>query len=277
MSQDRPHDRITTHPEYARAYEHYLSHGSTPADAARLAYEHTRQLTGGSPMRPRPFGRNTTAVVLAVVLGMVALCGVGAVIAAVAGHDTAPAVGETPANATVEPTSDQPSPPPAALAMVPNVVGKRLIQGEAELSTAGFINVTASDATGQGRLPLDPQNWIVRSQTPPAGTRTALDTPVTVKVSKPTDGKGTQNPTVGVVPNVVCKDLQAAQDALQAAGFFNLASVDGTGQGRVQILDRNWVVVRQSAAAGSRPSSTTRIVFAAVKFGEPTGSSGCRS
>jgi hypothetical protein len=35
--------KITGHPEYARSHEHYLSHGSTPEDAARLAYDWTAQ------------------------------------------------------------------------------------------------------------------------------------------------------------------------------------------------------------------------------------------
>jgi hypothetical protein len=46
---------------------------------------------------------------------------------------------------------------------------------------------------------------------------------------------------------VVCKDLQTAQDTMQAAGFYNLGSADGTGQGRAQVADRNWVVIAQSA------------------------------
>ncbi|HEX5497002.1 MAG TPA: hypothetical protein VFX70_20765, partial [Mycobacteriales bacterium] len=72
-------------------------------------------------------------------------------------------------------------------------------------------------------------------------------------------------------------DLQAGQDALQAAGFINLGSRDGSGRGRMQIIDRNWVVTGQSARPGSRPGAGTRIVLTAVKFGEPTGKSGCQS
>jgi hypothetical protein len=83
--------------------------------------------------------------------------------------------------------------------------------------------------------------------------------------------------TRGVVPNVTCMNLQDAQNSLQSAGFFNLASVDGLGQGRMQILDRDWVVTKQSVAAGTRPAALTRIVLTAVKYGESTGSSGCQS
>ena len=79
------------------------------------------------------------------------------------------------------------------------------------------------------------------------------------------------------MPNVTCMNLQDAQNTLQSAGFFNLASVDGLGQGRQQILDRDWLVTKQSAVAGSRPKLLTRIVLTAVKYGESTGDSGCRS
>jgi beta-lactam-binding protein with PASTA domain len=79
----------------------------------------------------------------------------------------------------------------------------------------------------------------------------------------------------GVVPDIVCRDLQDAQDALQAAGFVNLASRDATGRDRAQVVDRNWVVVAQSVAAGGTPDATTPVLLSAVTFGEPTGASGC--
>ncbi len=55
----------------------------------------------------------------------------------------------------------------------------------------------------------------------------------------------------GTVPNVVGIDLQLAQDALQAAGFYVLRSHDATGQGRFQVVDRNWTVVDQTPAGGT--------------------------
>lgn len=79
------------------------------------------------------------------------------------------------------------------------------------------------------------------------------------------------------MPRVVCLDLQAAQDALRAAGFYVLTSSDAIGQGRQQLVDRNWVVVSQSEPAGSTPDPTTRIDLGVVKFGEPTGPTGCQS
>jgi beta-lactam-binding protein with PASTA domain len=165
----------------------------------------------------------------------------------------------------------------AAAAAVPGVVGMRLSSAREQLSAAGFDNVEPADATGQHRVVLNPENWVVQSQDPAANSRVDRKTRITLNVRKPTDGSGSGTTTSGVVPDVLCKDLQSAQDTLQAAGFYRLGSTDGTGQGRVQIVDRNWVVTGQSAAAGSRPGTGTRIVLTVVKFGEPTGRSGCRS
>ncbi|WP_219507094.1 PASTA domain-containing protein [Nonomuraea ceibae] len=70
------------------------------------------------------------------------------------------------------------------------------------------------------------------------------------------------------LPDVVGMNLQAAQDHLQATGFYILNDKDATGQGRLQVLDRNWVVVRQTPAAGKRVPTSTLITLYAKKLGE---------
>jgi beta-lactam-binding protein with PASTA domain len=167
--------------------------------------------------------------------------------------------------------------PSAGPQAVPKVAGQRLVAAESILAAVGFRNIKPVDDTGRHRVVIDPQNWVVDSQSPKAGATASTGTTVTLNVRRPSDGAGTAHVTRGVVPNVTCMNLQDAQNALQSAGFFNLASVDGLGQGRMQILDRDWVVTRQSVAAGTRPAALTRIVLTAVKYGESTGSSGCRS
>jgi hypothetical protein len=52
------------------------------------------------------------------------------------------------------------------------------------------------------------------------------------------------------MPDVVGMNLQAAQDLIQTQGVFFSRSEDATGAGRMQILDRDWVVVDQTPAAG---------------------------
>lgn len=84
---------------------------------------------------------------------------------------------------------------------------------------------------------------------PPAATTTAAAEPATM-------------------PNVVCMNLQAAQNAIQRAGVFFSRSEDATGEGRSQIVDSNWIVVSQTPPAGS-PVTEGQAVLSAVKIGEP--------
>jgi beta-lactam-binding protein with PASTA domain len=152
---------------------------------------------------------------------------------------------------------------------VPSVIGLRLPDAERRLKAAGFSKMHVTDVSGKGRIVIDPTNWVVRVQEPAVGARVVAATRITLRVGKPTDLLTTAAAVTGVIPNVVCRDLQTAQDALRDAGYYVLTSKDGTGQDRRQILDRNWVVIAQSAAAGARPRLSTRITLTVVKFGEP--------
>ena len=98
-------------------------------------------------------------------------------------------------------------------------------------------------------------------------TTTAPTTATTTATTVPTTTSG--NPSVAakiVVPNVVGKDLQFAQDTMQAAGLYHLTSHDSTGQGRSQVLDRNWVVTDQTPPGGSKVSDDQLIDLGARKF-----------
>ncbi|MGW0175625.1 PASTA domain-containing protein [Rhodococcus sp. NPDC003322] len=70
------------------------------------------------------------------------------------------------------------------------------------------------------------------------------------------------------MPNVVCMNLQDAQDTIQAAGVFYSRSQDATGEGRNQVIDRNWVVVGQAPPAGSTVGEG-EAMLSVVKVGEP--------
>jgi beta-lactam-binding protein with PASTA domain len=160
---------------------------------------------------------------------------------------------------------------------MPDLVGRRLSAAEAALTTAGFMSVSAVDAGGRDREILDDDNWVVTRQQPVAGAAVTPGLSITLGAVKPTDTQGSPDVRKGVVPDVLCHDLQDAQDALRSAGFYVLIAKDGLGRHRYPVLDRDWVVVGQSAAAGSRPKPTGKIELTVVKYGEPTGSSGCRS
>lgn len=167
----------------------------------------------------------------------------------------------------------QPSP---ELITVPDVHGKRLSEARAILEGAGLSNLGTTDATGKGRVVIEPNNWIVTAQRPKAGSQVARAEKISLDVGKPTDGIGPATITTGVMPDVTCMELQAAQDKLQEAGFYLLASKDALGD-RHQILDRDWVVIGQSAPAGKLTLPLTKITLTVVKYGEPTGDSGCKS
>jgi hypothetical protein len=70
------------------------------------------------------------------------------------------------------------------------------------------------------------------------------------------------------IPAVVGKNHQLAQDTMQAAGLYNLREEDATGQGRLLIWDRNWVVVRQTPLAGRRVTPDAVITLYSKKIGE---------
>ena len=63
-------------------------------------------------------------------------------------------------------------------------------------------------------------------------------------------------------------NLQAAQDLIQTGGVFYSRSVDASGAGRLQVRDRNWVVVGQSPGQGE-PIGEGDAVLSVVKKGEP--------
>lgn len=71
-----------------------------------------------------------------------------------------------------------------------------------------------------------------------------------------------------VMPNEVGANLQEAQDDVQRASgdpLFVSHSRDATGEGRFQILDRDWKVCGQNVPAGQRVSAVAHIVFSVVK------------
>lgn len=167
--------------------------------------------------------------------------------------------------------------PSSAAQSMPDLTGDRLSDAEALLVTAGFMSVQAVDVTGQGRMILEKNNWIVAKQEPSAGTDVVQGMAVTLGVRKPTDEQREARVEKDVVPDVVCHDLQDAQDALREAGFFVVIAKDGLGGKRYPLVDRNWIVLGQSAKAGSSPEKSATVQLTVVKFGEPTGNSGCKS
>jgi hypothetical protein len=105
------------------------------------------------------------------------------------------------------------------------------------------------------------------------GDTAATDSTPAVELAEATTDAPTPTPAPkpaeanAVMPDVVGLDLQSAQDTIQEAGVFFSRSEDATGQGRAQIMDRNWVVVRQNPTPGT-PIGEGEAVLYVVKHGE---------
>ena len=97
---------------------------------------------------------------------------------------------------------------------------------------------------------------------------TTTEAPTTTTTAAPTTTEApTTTATVVVMPNVVCMNLQDAQDRIQEAGLFYSDSFDATGQDRSQLVDSNWQVVSQDPAPGT-PIGEGDAMLGAVKYGE---------
>ena len=81
-------------------------------------------------------------------------------------------------------------------------------------------------------------------------------------------GAGTANAASWTMPNLVGMDLQGAQDTIQSLTDDQVwlsTSTDLTGQGRAQMVDRNWTVCSSTPAAGMTFTATTPIDFGVVR------------
>ncbi|ANN22096.1 hypothetical protein SD37_28785 [Amycolatopsis orientalis] len=103
-----------------------------------------------------------------------------------------------------------------------------------------------------------------RPGAPATATETSVSVQPPVEAGPPTSAAA----RLITVPDVSGMNHQAAQDAMQAAGLYNLREVDGTGKGRMLVLDRNWVQTGQDPAPGTKVSPDTVITLTAVKLGE---------
>ena len=82
-------------------------------------------------------------------------------------------------------------------------------------------------------------------------------------------GGGTANADQSwTMPNLIGEDLQGAQDAIQSLSdgeVWYSSATDLTGQGRAQIVDRNWVVCSSTPPAGAAFTAMTNIDFGVVR------------
>lgn len=80
---------------------------------------------------------------------------------------------------------------------------------------------------------------------------------------------GGNDPEDFLMPNVICMNLQEAQNEIQDHGVFYSRSQDLSGENRSQIIDSNWIVLEQTPAPGTKIGEGDA-VLGVVKIGEPT-------
>jgi hypothetical protein len=161
---------------------------------------------------------------------------------------------------------------PAKRRVIPDVVCMDLQLAQDKAQAAGIYRVSVQDASGHRRRQADDQNWVVVSQTPAPGSRPRRPQ-LTVQVRAYGDPGAPPAPDrskPGRMPNLHCFDLQEAQDTLQSAGFFRVASEDATGRRRHQYVDRNWTVTEQRPSPGGTHSKNTQVTLRVVKDREPS-------
>lgn len=130
-------------------------------------------------------------------------------------------------------------------------------------ATAALI--AAACLAGCGGNPPQANPVVTVTATQPAPTETVTQEPTS---PPPSESSSPPEADKKTLPNVVGMNLQAGQDTMQEAGFYVLDDQDATGQGRFQVYDRNWVVTRQTPAAGRKVSLDTKVTLYAKKIGE---------
>jgi beta-lactam-binding protein with PASTA domain len=161
---------------------------------------------------------------------------------------------------------------------VPDVTGKRLDVAKSEMSDAGYD----TEEIGGGAFGIVAEsNWTVCETDPPAGDmgggkvklivdRECTDTGsnASAATDEPAKDPAEEPATKVRVPDVRGMNHQAAQNRMQDADLYNLREEDATGQGRLLLYDRNWVVVDQRPRPGARVSTERVVTLLSKKRGE---------
>lgn len=128
----------------------------------------------------------------------------------------------------------------------------------AALAAAALLTLTACDGSGDtSSSRSDSRAQATKDQTKDADpTETPEETDPADSAAADTEAE------TAALPDLVGLDLQAAQDEAQAAGFYALDDQDASGQGRLQVYDRNWTVCEQDPAPGTHPTDTLVTLYA---------------
>lgn len=154
---------------------------------------------------------------------------------------------------------------------MPNVICMDLQLAQDKGQAAGFTRMMVVDASGLRRRQVNDQDWVVVSQSPPAGTRASARSELVFRALRYGERGAPPIPDrtrPGPIPKLTCFDLQEAQDTLQSAGFYKMTSRDASAGRRRQVVDRDWTVTGQTPSPGGTYRKNTEVVLRAVKDGE---------
>jgi hypothetical protein len=147
---------------------------------------------------------------------------------------------------------------------------RRIIGGVLVVSACALTSCGASDGTDTAATTTTAAEATTTEAVVTTTAPTTTAAPTTTGAPTTTAAPATTAaPPPALMPNVVCMNLQAAQDFIQSeTGIFLSRSEDATGAGRRQLVDSNWIVVAQRPAPGT-PIGEGDAVLSAVKVGEP--------
>ncbi|MFF5721822.1 hypothetical protein [Streptomyces buecherae] len=146
------------------------------------------------------------------------------------------------------------------------------------LLAIGVIGAIADDGDADDGKTVDRVAAPTTTAPEPSHTPTPDATPATPEPAtedatpseRPTPEATREKPEeakTALLPDFVGKQLQAAQDAAQEAGFSNLTSHDVTGENRFQVYDRNWHICSQTPDPGAH-APDSQVDFGVVKNNE---------
>ena len=142
------------------------------------------------------------------------------------------------------------------------------VEPEALTDRSVAVDSTATPVSNESTTVSSPA-----TTSPSAPSTTAAIVTSTAPTPPPTAADQGLNPLGGnapedfLMPNVLCMNLQEAQDEIQDHGVFYSRSEDATGGGRMQLNDSNWQVVAQFPDPGN-PIGEGDANLSVVKFGE---------
>ena len=134
-------------------------------------------------------------------------------------------------------------------------------EGEALIENTATVEPVPTSSAAESEAPSTVATTI--STTAPI---TAVPT-TQASVDQGLNPLGGNAPEDALMPNVLCMNLQEAQDEIQDHGVFFSGSEDATGEGRMQVNDSNWQVVAQIPDPGTQIGEGEATLWV-VKFGE---------